>query len=113
VMSIQMRCSANIPAATSVCVRGRLARQGIGPALLAKADARAIESQTVSSYTRPILFNTCGGGPVPGGAGLPFIIVMVFWTFIVPSGSIERLSTRVMKGAVIVVTSTSPSHVLV
>src|SRR5215204_226355 len=61
------------------------------------------------------LFNTSpapapGGG---GGAGLPCIIVKVVWIFIVPSASIERLSTRAMPGAVIVVTSTAPSHVLV
>ena len=61
-----------------------------------------------------ILFNT--NSPAPGGgggAGLPCIIVKMVWTFIVPSASIERLSTRLTPGAVIVVTSTLPSQVLV
>ncbi len=44
---------------------------------------------------------------------MPCIIVKVVWTLIVPSASSERLSTRLMPGAVIVVTSTAPSHVLV
>lgn len=62
-----------------------------------------------------ILLNTIPA-PAPGaggGAGLPCIIVKTVWTLIVPSASIERLSVRLMPGAVIVVTSTSPSHVLV
>ena len=62
-------------------------------------------------FDYPTFFNT---SPGPGGGeGLPGKL-RVFCTLIVPSGSIQRFSTMVAPDpALIVVTSTSPSHALV